>query len=100
METKTSKLYLSEELKRLTEENERLKERDTPRKVERYADSYDEEGNLIYDMAVCPECHREFEIDYDEHCDYCPDCGQKLDWSEVEREEVNRNDYQEKIKGC
>ena len=93
METKTSKLYLSEELKRLTEENERLKERDTPRKVERYADGYDEEGNEVYDMAVCPNCHREFEVDYDEHAAYCPTCGQKLDWSEVEREETNKNEF-------
>lgn len=77
METKTSKLYLSEELKRLTEENERLKERDTPKKVEHSPEVDD-------DMVVCPICSREFEIDYDEHCDYCPSCGQKLDWNEIE----------------
>ena len=62
-----------------------------PKKLECYADSYDEEGNLVYDMAVCPECHREFEIDYDEHCDYCPSCGQKLDWSDIEKEREELN---------
>lgn len=62
-----------------------LKEK--PQKLERYADGYDEEGNLVYDMAVCPICHKEFEVEYTEHCNYCPSCGQKLDWGEVEREE-------------
>lgn len=60
--------------------------REKPKKLERYGDGYDEEGNEVYDMAVCPNCHREFEVEYTEHCNYCPSCGQKLDWSEVERE--------------
>lgn len=68
-----------------------LKEK--PQKLERYADGYDEEGNEIYDMAVCPICRREFEVEYTEHCNYCPTCGQKLDWYEVEeREELNENE--------
>ena len=65
--------------------------KEKPKKLECYADSYDEEGNLVYDMAVCPKCHREFEIDYDEHCDYCPSCGQKLDWSDIENEREDLN---------
>lgn len=72
METKMSKLYLSEELKRLTEENERLKERDTPRKVERLS-KYDT-------CMVCPNCGEEFSM-YDKY-KYCHNCGQKLSWEE------------------
>lgn len=56
-----------------------LIEKEKPKKVEHSPEVDD-------DMVVCPICEKEFEIDYDEHCDYCPDCGQKLDWSEVERE--------------
>lgn len=54
-----------------------LKEK--PKKVEHSPEVDD-------DMVVCPICEKEFEIDYDEHCDYCPSCGQKLDWSDIEKE--------------
>lgn len=33
------------------------------------------------DTWYCPECEAEYELDYHEH-DYCPKCGQALDWSE------------------
>lgn len=45
-------------------------------------------GKVIYDTAKCPVCHREFMEDlYGEgpdtwESDYCPDCGQRLDWGE------------------
>lgn len=52
-----------------------------PHHIELEADGYDDSGNLIYDTAYCPNCHKEFEVDYDEHCNYCPNCGQRLDWS-------------------
>lgn len=41
-----------------------------------YADGY-----MVYDMAECPNCGREFE-DSDEtwNCNFCPDCGQALEW--------------------
>lgn len=43
-----------------------------------YADGY-----MVYDMAECPNCGREFE-DGDEtwNCNFCPDCGQALKWEE------------------
>lgn len=44
-------------------------------------DGYDDDGNLIYDTAYCPYCRHEFEIDYDTP-NFCPECGQALDWSE------------------
>ena len=45
-------------------------------------DGYDEDGNLIYDTAYCPNCRHMFEVDYD-IVSHCPDCGQKLDWSDI-----------------
>ena len=53
-------------------------------KVPEYeGDGYDKDGNLIYDKAYCPYCRREFELDYDES-DFCPMCGQALDWSDIQ----------------
>lgn len=40
-------------------------------------------GQLVYDTWVCPNCGKGYEVDYDNY-DYCPECGQKIDWSEVE----------------
>lgn len=34
-------------------------------------------------MYDCPNCEESYEIDYHEY-DYCPKCGQKLDFSEEE----------------
>lgn len=47
---------------------------------EMYGDGYDPDGNMIYDAWDCPRCGTSYEIDYD-HYDYCPNCGQKIDWS-------------------
>lgn len=44
-------------------------------------DGYDDDGNLIYDTAYCPYCRHAFEVDY-ETPNFCPECGQALDWSE------------------
>ncbi len=42
------------------------------------------DGNPVYDIAKCPVCEREFEEDINDWgCDYCADCGQRLDWSAV-----------------
>ena len=55
--------------------------RDNATAVFYWGDGYDNEGNLVYDSAHCPNCKRLFEYD---DCDwesaYCPNCGQKLDW--------------------
>lgn len=45
-----------------------------------YGDGYDPDGNMIYDAWDCPRCGTSYEIDYD-HYDYCPNCGQRIDWS-------------------
>lgn len=49
-------------------------------------DGYDDNGEIIYDMAYCPICHHEYEVYYDNHDNYCRDCGQKLDWRRAENE--------------
>ncbi len=43
------------------------------------------DGEMVYDMAECPNCGREFE-DGDEtwNCNFCPDCGQALNWESEE----------------
>ena len=58
-------------------------EKQIPKKPDYEADGYDENGNLIYDYAKCPICGHDFEYDINDWgCNYCSDCGQKLDWSE------------------
>ena len=53
-----------------------------PVKLDYVADGYDEDGNLIYDIARCPRCSYEFEYDYvGWGVEHCP-CGQALDWSD------------------
>lgn len=46
-------------------------------------DGYCPEGNLVYDTWICPNCEKYYEIDY-EYYDYCPNCGQHINWAEVE----------------
>jgi hypothetical protein len=46
-------------------------------------DGYAPDGTLIYDTWICPCCDKRYEVDYDDY-DYCPNCGQKLDWSDEE----------------
>ena len=53
-----------------------------PRQVLYTGDGY-ANGEMVYDMANCPKCGRDFE-DGDEtwNCNFCPDCGQALKWEE------------------
>lgn len=51
-----------------------------PKKPTYEADGY-ADGELVYDIRVCPNCGKHFEVDY---YDFCPDCGQAIDWSEEE----------------
>lgn len=54
-----------------------------PREPDIWGDGVDDDGDLIYDSWACPCCHEEYELGYDEY-EHCPNCGQALDWSEVE----------------
>lgn len=61
---------------------QKLVDKETPVTLEYEGDGYDGKGNMIYDTAICPVCERHFEVDYDEHSNYCPNCGQRLDWGD------------------
>ena len=58
-------------------------EKQIPKKPDLEGDGYDENGELIYDTGYCPNCHHEFEVYYDA-TKHCPECGQALDWSDIE----------------
>ena len=46
-----------------------------------WGDGYSD-GELVYDMYNCPTCGKSYEID--DTYDYCSNCGQKLNWSELD----------------
>lgn len=55
-----------------------------PKKPEYEGDGY-ADGELVYDYAKCPICGHDFEYGINDWgCEYCSDCGQKLDWSDEE----------------
>ena len=54
-----------------------------PKRPRLEGDGYDPEGNLVYDMWICPNCDWRYDVDDDDYC-YCPNCGQKIDWSNME----------------
>lgn len=39
-------------------------------------------GALVYDVWRCPNCDTAYE--FDEKYNYCPNCGQAIDWSYTE----------------
>lgn len=58
-----------------------LVDKETPKKPDYEGDGYDDNGQINYDTWICPNCRKRYEVDYDDY-DYCPNCGQKLDWEE------------------
>lgn len=52
-----------------------------PKKPTFEGDGYDDSGNIIYDTWICPCCEDRYEVDYERH-NYCPTCGQAIDWSD------------------
>ena len=56
-------------------------EKQIPKKPNYEGDGY-ADGELVYDTWICPNCEKHYEVDYDDY-DYCPNCGQALDWSEI-----------------
>lgn len=57
-------------------------EKQTARRPDYEGDGYSD-GHLVYDTWICPCCGKHFEVDYDDY-DYCPECGQHIDWSDEE----------------
>ena len=53
-----------------------------PERLDYEGDGYDQDGNMIYDVAICRNCGHTFEEGINDWGSaYCPDCGQALDWS-------------------
>ena len=53
-------------------------EKRTPKRPDYEGDGY-ADGHLVYDTWICPCCEKHYEVDYDNY-DYCPNCGQHIDW--------------------
>ena len=44
-------------------------------------DGYAPDGTFVWDEWICPNCGAIYEVDYDDY-DNCPNCGQRIDWSD------------------
>nr|DAG29345.1 MAG TPA: rubrerythrin heme iron peroxidase [Caudoviricetes sp.] len=44
-------------------------------------------GTFVRDEWICPNCGSRHELEYDDY-EYCPNCGQIIDWSENVAEEA------------
>ena len=53
-------------------------EKQIPKKPIYEGDGYSPDGTFVFDIRICPSCCKRYEVDYD----YCPNCGQKIDWSD------------------
>ena len=63
------------------EELKALKEKNEPKIPNYEGDGYCK-GQIILDTWICPNCEKSYEVDYEEY-DYCPNCGQRIDHSEL-----------------
>lgn len=63
------------------EEFKALKEKNNPKIPNYEGDGY-YKGQIVLDTWICPNCEKEYEVDYEEY-DYCPNCGQRIDHSEL-----------------
>jgi len=54
-------------------------EKQIPRAVFYEGDGY-ADGEMVYDVAYCPACDACFEDGYNWEVNFCPNCGQRLDW--------------------
>lgn len=58
-----------------------LRNKSIPKQVNYFGDGLDPDGNMVYDMAECPNCGCYFEEDGEGwNRPYCFNCGQKLKW--------------------
>ena len=56
-------------------------EKQIPKKATLEGDGYAPDGTFVLDEWICPCCGSRYEVDYDDY-DYCPNCGQKIEWSD------------------
>ena len=59
-------------------------EKQMPESIDLEGDGY-EDGVIIYDIWICPRCGKHYELEYD-YYDFCPNCGQRIDWSNKDDE--------------
>lgn len=64
------------------EEVKEAVEKQTAKEPDYEGDGY-ADGEIVYDIWICPNCGEEYEVDYDDY-NHCPKCGQKIDWSNEE----------------
>ena len=62
-------------------------EKQIPNKPTFEGDGYAPDGSFVWDEWICPNCDKRYEVDYEEY-DFCPNCGQAIDWSADEEENV------------
>ncbi len=62
----------------------RVAEKQIPKKPDYEGDGCDNDGNIICNTWICPNCEEHYEVDYDNY-ECCPHCGQRLDWSEYDK---------------
>ena len=46
------------------------------------------DGQMVYDIWICPCCGTSYEVEYD-NFKYCPECGQLINWEVIVRGEDN-----------
>ena len=82
-----SDLYIAK-LKYCHEIWEQLKLKIKPRQLNYKSNEYDDDGNLmVYDDSnYCPMCGKEFDVNCTKNNKYCLNCGQALDWGDVDEE--------------
>lgn len=57
-------------------------EKQIPKKPDIKGDGYNNDGNIIYDTWICPNCEEHYEVEYDNY-DFCPKCGQAIDRTDI-----------------
>ena len=62
------------EAREIAKAMDKSKARKPTLKYDGYADD-----NPVYDTWECPDCGTVY--DYDDKYNYCPNCGQRIDWS-------------------
>ena len=58
-------------------------EKQIPKKPTFDGDGYAPDGSFAWDEWLCTNCGSRYEVDFDDY-DYCPNCGQRIDWSDKE----------------
>ena len=59
------------------EECREAMEKQKPKKPDYEGDGYDQDGNIIYDTWICPNCGKRYEVDYGDY-KHCSNCGQRI----------------------